>query len=391
MAVLLEAGYDLGGLALCYVCIALLLLALELSKGVAGLLDFKVLGVRPLHGLAAALNNTVVRVLNSTLHDVETVAAKFESGLVGALELLIGLTLLVFVGIYDALSYFWSALLRPLIHSIVDPVADIANAARAKVAALEDTVANDLSRAERYADGQAAGALATAKAYADHWIDHAVSSLNDGISAALATAERYADTAVAKLRSAEDAAVANALGIAGDAKAAGVAAAAGALATAEHEIAAAAQTAVNAAAGALTTAEQYADQAERAAEAAATAQVASLDAAAQTALQQVRSIAIDATDDLHVIEGAIGAAGVGALIASIPALATIVNAIATEAGLENQSCRGKVKDICRTDPSAWENLLGGLAPLGLAFSLAELAAIARPLVGELAPIVAQAA
>ncbi len=84
-------------------------------------------------------------------------------------------------------------------------------------------------------------------------------------------------------------------------------------------------------------------------------------------------------------------AKLGGLIAAIPLLRALTNTFAAETGLGNAECRSKVKGICGTDPLAWGRLLGGLAALGFAFSLKDLADVAEPLVHELAVVVKQAA
>lgn len=77
--------------------------------------------------------------------------------------------------------------------------------------------------------------------------------------------------------------------------------------------------------------------------------------------------------------------------ATAAAVATAaVAATVALAGLDNAECAGKVKQICSTDLSQWENLLAGLALVGGIFSLAELADIARPLVHDLEGVIAEA-
>lgn len=101
--------------------------------------------------------------------------------------------------------------------------------------------------------------------------------------------------------------------------------------------------------------------------------------------------------------GAPGAAGAGIGDIDLPGLGTLtagaaiaatyaaVTTIATEAGLTRPECRGKVKQICATDPAQWANLLGGLAALGFAFSLHDLYHEAETLVGDLAGVIKEAA
>jgi hypothetical protein len=330
----LEGGFDLGALALCFVALALLVAAKELAQAIAAPLNFSIFGVRPLHGVAVAIENGLVGALDDAIRGVEKAAAGFLSGLVDAFT-----------------------------------IKTIADSARARVIALEGTVAANLGAAERYARDHATSALNAATDYVDHRITTALGTLRGDIAAGVSQAEAYAELAVGKLRAAEDAAVGVAVGLAVEAKQAGLAAAA----IAEAE-------AIRIGADALT--------AGLAGDAAAIAQ---LDAAGKAALDVVRSVAVGVADDLGKIEGDIGALGTGALIASIPAIATLVHAIATEAGLENASCRSKVKEVCATDPSAWTGLLEGLLAIGVGFSLAELAAVATPLIREVAPILAEAA
>lgn len=369
MAGALEAGYDLGALALCFVAIAALLAVKGVVAGVAGILDKSILGYRPFHGIAVALENSVVSALDDAIKGVEKVTARFESGLIDSFGLLIAMPVLLYLGVKAALSYLWSAALVPKIHSIVDPIKALADKASAKVSSLEATVSNNLSSAEAYARARATEAVGTAKAYVESRISAAELVLRGDIAAALAVATAYADTAVSKLRAAEDAAVSSAVGLAAEAKFAGEAAGRAALLAAEAEFGPeiAAVRAIDAAA------------------------LAQLDAAGKAALAGLEGVVINVGDDLQAIEGAIGAVGVGALIASIPAIATLVTAIATETGLENAECRQKVKGICGTNAGDWAGLLGGLAAIGFGFSLRELVEIAEPMIGELAPILEQAA
>lgn len=387
----LVAGYDLGALVLCFVAIALLLIAKNLVEQGVSVLNIGIFGTHPFGGIARAMENTVLHGLNEAIKGTEKAAAKFESGLIEAMTLLIGIPLLLGFAVYKAFQYLWNHALVPLVHSITDAISTRATQALSKVTALEGTVETDLGLAKRYADGAASGALSGAKAYADKWIDNAVHVLNGNIDAAVTEAEAFASTAIGKLRAAEDSAIATVAGLAAQAEHAGVNAAASALATAERELAAARAEALTAAGGALTAAEDFAARQAARVEAEAFAAAAGVEAAATGALDVVRSIAVGAENELKDLEGIYGALGTATLIASIPAIATLVHAIAIESGLENQSCRSKVKDVCATDPSQWGNLLAGLAVVGFAFNFRELYKVAEELVGDLAPIIKQAA
>lgn len=369
MAAALEGGYDLGALALLGLALGALLLAKELSSAVAGVLDFSVLGFRPLHGAAVAIENSVIGALDDAIKGVEALCTRFLSGLIDAWGLLIAIPLLLGLGVKAALEYFWSSALKPVIHSITDAIKTVADKAVSKAIALEGTVAADLASAEAYTRAHVAGALADAEAYVETRLRSEVAAIGGDIGAAIASAERYADTAVSKLRAAEDAAVAGAVGLAAEAKTAGLLAAAGALAEAEH----------------------FAGSAIARSEAAARQALAEAEAAGAAALAGVGRIAVGAADDLATIEGNLGALGLAGLIAALPALATLVQAIAVEAGLSSAECRGKVKGICGTDPLAWAGLLEGAVFLTGALSLRELVPIGRTVIADLGSVIREAA
>jgi hypothetical protein len=351
---------DLAIVAAFFVAFALAFLAHELAVAVTTGLDFSLFGFRPLHGLAVKLENSVVAWTESAYKSSERHVTKGLSGLIDELAVWLAIPLLLALGTKAALTYLWNHALRPVIHSIADPIKATAVEALAKATALAGTLELRFSEAEAYALARANGALETAKAFVNRRLEEEAATLRGDIGAAKAAAEKYADGAVSKLRAAEDTAIAGAVAVGVAAKVAGERAGREALAAAE--LSAGVAIAVEAA--------------ERAAE------LARLDAAGKAALEAVKSVAVNVNEELHTIEGAAGAVGVAALIAAIPAISTLVHAIASEAGLENADCRSKVKGICGTDPSSWERLLAGAALLALPLSLGELVRVARPLIEE---------
>lgn len=185
-----------------------------------------------------------------------------------------------------------------------------------------------------------AGNVTRAERYADAAASRALTDARTYAGAVALTAEhaaeRYADDAVAALRSAEDEALSRAIALAN---------------AAETD-----------AATAFAKAQAYAD-----------------------------SLVAPVGADLTALEQYVKSLGVPALLASVPALGLLLTQVLTETGLENAECRGKVKQVCGTDPAAWSNLLAGLAAVGFAFSLPELYKVARPLVDDLAPVIREAA
>lgn len=493
---------SLGAILLWAGAFALASLAYYLAKAIVGAFDISIPIIgRPFHGLATTLENLIVSPLESVRKSAETGIAKGISGLVSSLQDILGLTLLLGYGTYQAIAYLWHTAIGALLDDALGPIRKQAQAAEAAAAAAAAKIASSVVALDNTIADVASSVAGDARVYA-----------NQVAAAAEQRAEAFAVQAVGRLETAEDAAVATAVSLAEDAKAAGIAAAhqaeldaekfataakvdtlhaiadssaslsnlinqvkagaaaatTAAIAGVETEIskttaglnasivaaaqeaaslaeaakvagltavAASAQTlsqaieaakveSLQAVAGsaqslskaidavergaiassaqvlsqaqaginaAVTVAEQVATKARDDAEAFASTAIAAVAAADATAIDGVRSIAITAENEINDLVGPEGLIGAAALIASIPAIATLTNAIATEAGLENASCRSKVKGICGTDPLRWAGLLEGLAALGFAFSLEQLAEVAEPLVDELAGVLAAAA
>lgn len=122
----------------------------------------------------------------------------------------------------------------------------------------------------------------------------------------------------------------------------------------------------------------------------ATATAESVASEALNRLQTAENAAIGALDktvgatgeDLRNLINEIPFTDIAAVIAAVPVLTALVKTLEAETGLENESCRSKVKQICATDPSVWTQLLTDLAPLGLVFSLRELVEVARPIIAD---------
>lgn len=323
MAALLDAGLDLGALAGCFVAIALLAIIAYLLDGLANAIDVDVFGYHPFSGVASAIKGVVTGGIGSAIKALESAAASFEQGLLDSLELLAGIALVLADGVYVALKALWTHALTPFVNHVVADIRVNVKGLEQDVASLYTLTAADLGKAETYADKQVSDASAAL-----------YNIIRSEVHAAIGTAEGYADDAVSKLRTAESEALNKA--VAG--LNAGIEAAKAAAHTAETE-----------------------------AEAFASGKVAKAEALANTAIADVRGIAVGAEDDIETLIGKYGLAGAAGLIASIPLLATLVNTIASESGLDNSACRGKVKNICATDPRSWERLLGLAGFLAIGF------------------------
>lgn len=157
----------------------------------------------------------------------------------------------------------------------------------------------------------------------------------------------------------------------------------------------------SAAATAAHDAERYADQAvaklqhaEDAAitAAAAIARTAEKDATAayDHAKSYVDGLVAPVGRDVTALDRYVKGLDVPKIAAGAAATAALVTATLAETGLENAGCRSKVKGICETDPNVWSNLLGLLAPLGLALTLPELVKVANDVGPGMADVLKQA-
>lgn len=90
---------------------------------------------------------------------------------------------------------------------------------------------------------------------------------------------------------------------------------------------------------------------------------------------RLRGIEAEIGTDVATVEGDIerlGIPGIAQKIAELAGAAAIVDVIVNEAGLGRAECRAKVKGICSTDPSQWDNMLAGLLALDFGIGLREL-------------------
>lgn len=340
-------------------CVALALawMAYRTSQAIVGGLDFNipVINIRPLHGLAVALENSIVEWFDDAVKASEAGIAKAFTALKDSLLLFAGLAILLGYSVYKAFAYLWTTALPAFVKLQTDWIGTTAKNAKTLAEALPGSIASNLGIAKTYAETQAEKALSDAQIFASTQDAIFMSMLRSEYGAAIDTLREGAS-----------------------------AAATSALTTAQAGITAAEQLAAGQVLEAESLAQAGVIEAERLAgsalaqsEAAAKQLLAEAEARGKAALDEVGKIAGRVGDDLATIEGNLGALGVAGLIASIPAIATLVHAIATEAGLESASCRAKNKQICGTDPLQWAGLLGGLALMEGALSLKEIVPVAR--------------
>lgn len=260
--------------------------------------------------------------------------------------------------------------LRAIEDKAIENAVDLANAAAS-------TAAADLQKARDYTDSTVAAASGALTSL----IDAAKNAAEQAAADALSAAVTKLDTAVSDARAAAASGIATAEKDAGDLVSQAVDALTGQITNLKASTNAALAAVAGAASSALSSASGAIGTEISAAVSGAEALASAGDQAVTAALDQVRSIAITAETDVQTLAGAAGIAGSAALISSIPALATLVYAIANEAGLGNSQCRQKVGKVCSTDPAAWAQLLAGAAFLALAFDFKEFVDVAEQLAG----------
>lgn len=386
MAGLLEGGYDLGALTACYIAIGLLVITAALVDAIAGLFDFSIFGIRPLHGIASALHNGVVGALDSAIKDVEKVAAGFESGLIDAFGLLIAIPLLLGLGVKAALEYLWSSALKPLIHSITDTVKATAEKALARATGLEGTIAANLAAAEAYTRAHVAGGLADAESFAESRLSAAERGLRGDIAGALSAAEGYADIAVSKLRAAEDGAVAAVAAVAAQGIAEAERLAAGGIATAEQLAAAGVAEAERLAQAGVADAIRQGEAATVALAKVVAGEIATLDDAIVGAAAEIPELTFQGIDYIRGRLESLDLTKLAGLIAAIPLVGAIARSLALKSWLWCENVGSVGRALCGIPGDLITALLGdALAALALA-DLCELVHLMQLVAADFEPL-----
>lgn len=300
------------------VALALVYLAYNLSRSIAGVMNFSVLGVHPLANVGRALEDSVVTWLGKAVDDLQDVARDLWHGLTWMWgEFLDGINSFV-AHTEDAFQLLWGtsipayvkAALRPLDNAIDQVSAFQSNLSKYVYAAedrLDAKIASTAKATARTIDREVGKAIDTATEGIDAEIRAIRSSVDQAIDHALNLARSESQQALGELRSAENAAI-----------------------------------------GALGSAQDLTSR------------------------------------ELHDLLGRIDPTQIASIVAAVPLLATLVNTLAAESGLDNAACRSKVKGICGTDPSDWGMLLAGIGVFGVAFDFQDLLVAGQELIGVIA-------
>lgn len=247
----------------------------------------------------------------------------------------------------------------------VSPLSSAIDALRADLATAQATLSGEIASAE----GAAQSALSTAV---------------DQLTGSIASAESAAEQAASAALSGE---VADLHATISSAVSAGEAALAAATNTLAADVSAAAQDA----ASALSSTAAQLQAAITAAAGEAESAGATLAAATATAAGELADVLNLPTDTIRDLLNKADLTTIGGFGVGVVLLRAALDGVLADTGLENSSCRSKVKGICGTDPASWGNLLAGLAAVGLTFDLAALAGLAKGVITTVEPIVSELA
>lgn len=170
MALLLEPALDLTAIAGCLILLGLLYTMRFTFVQLAQMLDVGIdLGITTLHPfawLAAAIETTLVKAIETGISLLETALHGLYAGLTWSISEAIALPGEVMSWVRGAFEYLNWSVLHPLAAHLEIGLAEGLALLQGRVNALYADVAGTLDAAEEYARQQAAGAVATAEAFA---------------------------------------------------------------------------------------------------------------------------------------------------------------------------------------------------------------------------------
>ncbi len=363
-------GIELSAVAALWILVGLLTLALGIAEAIAAPFDINIPAVgRPFHFVSVALHNSLIKWIQSAITGVEGAAAHLWNNLASSMQLVFGLSILLGDAVYKALSYLMQVTLGARIFSKTEPIRKAADKAQTDATTALALASGGTPDVIGRLLGQPGAILSEANKYTDVQIR----TIHDTVNAEAAAAAKSATSAAA---SAAQAARDITTGHAGSPGAAGI--------PGERGLPGEAGTPGVAGVPGVQGLPGEAG-------APGASGVAALEAAVAGEAGVIGGIGTETWDELQKLYGSLDLTKLGGLLATGAVAGSIVNVLARDTGLENAECRSKVKGICGTDPSVWENLLGLLAPLGFGFTLTEMLPIARQAITDLTPIIREAA
>lgn len=217
MAIALE-GVDLAALLAVYLLIALTVALVWTFERMADVLDFSVLGVHPLRGVANAIRSTIIAGLNEGLNALQDVASTLHEGLVWSWNIMLDGLKDLANGAEDAFNYLHDHGIIRIARIVADPIGALAQSAWTYADSVFTTLVSETRRLDHKIEQTAVATLATAdrdirdmaaaiEADVGARLRTVESTIEDELRTAIAGAESVATDAIGTLRRAEDAAI----------------------------------------------------------------------------------------------------------------------------------------------------------------------------------------
>lgn len=217
MAIALE-GVDLAALLAVYLLIALTVALVWTFERMADVLDFSVLGVHPLRGVANAIRSTIIAGLNEGLNALQDVASTLHEGLVWSWNIMLDGLKDLANGAESAFNYLHDHGIIRIARIVADPIGALAQSAWTYADSVFTTLVSETRRLDHKIEQTAVATLATAdrdirdmaaaiEADVGARLRTVESTIEDELRTAIAGAESVATDAIGTLRRAEDAAI----------------------------------------------------------------------------------------------------------------------------------------------------------------------------------------
>lgn len=217
MAIVLE-GVDLVALCAILVLMGLLIATRNTFVALASVLDKSILGVRPFHSIAVAIENTIIAGCNVGIRALGSVAHDLWAGLLWTVNETVQAIMSIPNGVHAALNFLWDHAIPTYVKASIAVLNKSINAVDARVDAVWKELSGDVVALETMIKNTATATAQTLR----RDISSAVSNLRGDVAAdirdvrvdvkheiaiAVGGAEAIGNEALDRLRRAEDAAI----------------------------------------------------------------------------------------------------------------------------------------------------------------------------------------
>jgi hypothetical protein len=216
-ALALEA-VDLVALCAILLLMGMLIATRNTFNLLAVVLDVSILGARPFHGLAVALENTIIAGCNAGIKALGSVAHDLWAGLLWAVDEMVKAIMAIPNGVHAALNYLWDHAVPTYVKASIAVVNRAVNAVDARVDAFVTELGNEAVRLDALIKSTASSLAQTLRRDISNAIDGVRAEvkadvrsiraeITHDINTAVAGSEAAGAEALGKLRAAEDAAI----------------------------------------------------------------------------------------------------------------------------------------------------------------------------------------